>query len=578
MKENLKKLAKYYKPYLGTFILDMILAMMSAAVALVIPLVVRFITSKVAYMSANEALSRIMIIVGVLFVLVLIQWGCNYYISNYGHVMGAKIEYDMRAEIFNHYQKLSYSFYDDQKVGQLLSRITSDLFDITELLHHGPENITISLIKIIGALCILSSIDLRLTIAAFVLIPFMLLFAYVLNKRMKRAFKRNRVRIGEINAQIEDNLSGIRVVKSFANEDIECEKFKKGNDLFLESKRDSYHYMGMYNAGLTAFTTMINVIVIAAGGIGIAKGWVNITDFVTFLLYINIFTEPVKVLIDFTEQFQNGYTGFERFQEILAIHPDIEDKKDAVELKDVKGDITFENVSFQYEENTEKVLNHISLNVPAGAYMALVGSSGAGKSTLCSLIPRFYDVTGGAVKIDGKDVRDLTLKSLRDHIGIVQQDVYLFVGTVFDNIRYGKPDATREEVIEAAKNANAHEFIMSLPNGYETDIGQRGIKLSGGQKQRLSIARVFLKNPPILIFDEATSALDNESEKVVQDSLEKLAKNRTTFVIAHRLSTIKNAEKIIVLSEDGIEESGTHEELMDRKGTYEKLYNMQFHK
>ena len=309
MKENLNKLAKYYKPYLGTFILDMILAMMSAAVALVIPLVVRFITSKVAYMSANEALSRIMIIVGVLFVLVLIQWGCNYYISNYGHVMGAKIEYDMRAEIFNHYQKLSYSFYDDQKVGQLLSRITSDLFDITELLHHGPENITISLIKIIGALCILSSIDLRLTIAAFVLIPFMLVFAYVLNKRMKRAFKRNRVRIGEINAQIEDNLSGIRVVKSFANEDIECEKFKKGNDLFLESKRDSYHYMGMYNAGLTAFTTMINVIVIAAGGIGIAKGWVNITDFVTFLLYINIFTEPVKVLIDFTEQFQNGYSG-----------------------------------------------------------------------------------------------------------------------------------------------------------------------------------------------------------------------------------------------------------------------------
>ena len=317
---------------------------------------------------------------------------------------------------------------------------------------------------------------------------------------------------------------------------------------------------------------------ILTGTVLIAKGSVDVSDLVTFMLYISVFTDPVRTLIDFTEQFQNGYTGFERFQEILAIQPDIEDKKDAVELKDVKGDITFENVSFQYEENTEKVLNHISLNVPAGAYMALVGSSGAGKSTLCSLIPRFYDVTGGAVKIDGKDVRDLTLKSLRDHIGIVQQDVYLFVGTVFDNIRYGKPDATREEVIEAAKNANAHEFIMSLPNGYETDIGQRGIKLSGGQKQRLSIARVFLKNPPILIFDEATSALDNESEKVVQDSLEKLAKNRTTFVIAHRLSTIKNAEKIIVLSEDGIEESGTHEELMDRKGTYEKLYNMQFHK
>ena len=336
--------------------------------------------------------------------------------------------------------------------------------------------------------------------------------------------------------------------------------------------------MGSYQAGLGAFTTLIQVSVILTGTVLIAKGSVDVSDLVTFMLYISVFTDPVRTLIDFTEQFQNGYTGFERFQEILTIHPDIEDKKDAVELKDVKGDITFENVSFQYEENTEKVLNHISLNVPAGAYMALVGSSGAGKSTLCSLIPRFYDVTGGAVKIDGKDVRDLTLKSLRDHIGIVQQDVYLFVGTVFDNIRYGKPDATREEVIEAAKNANAHEFIMSLPNGYETDIGQRGIKLSGGQKQRLSIARVFLKNPPILIFDEATSALDNESEKVVQDSLEKLAKNRTTFVIAHRLSTIKNAEKIIVLSEDGIEESGTHEELMDRKGTYEKLYNMQFHK
>ena len=523
MKENLKKLAKYYKPYLGTFILDMILAMMSAAVALVIPLVVRFITSKVAYMSANEALSRIMIIVGVLFVLVLIQWGCNYYISNYGHVMGAKIEYDMRAEIFNHYQKLSYSFYDDQKVGQLLSRITSDLFDITELLHHGPENITISLIKIIGALCILSSIDLRLTIAAFVLIPFMLVFAYVLNKRMKRAFKRNRVRIGEINAQIEDNLSGIRVVKSFANEDIECEKFKKGNDLFLESKRDSYHYMGMYNAGLTAFTTMINVIVIAAGGIGIAKGWVNITDFVTFLLYINIFTEPVKVLIDFTEQFQNGYSGYERFLEILSVEPEIADKPDAKELTDVKGAITFD------------------------------------------------EVTGGSIKIDGTDIKDVTLKSLRDHIGVVQQDVYLFMGTIKENIRYGKPDATDEEVIQAAKLANAHDFIMSFENGYDTDIGQRGVKLSGGQKQRLSIARVFLKNPPILIFDEATSALDNESEQIVQESLEKLAKNRTTFVIAHRLTTIENAEEILMLTDEGIKERGTHEELMKLDGEYARM-------
>lgn len=568
MKENLKKLAKYYKPYLGTFILDMILAMMSAAVALVIPLVVRFITSKVAYMSANEALSRIMIIVGVLFVLVLIQWGCNYYISNYGHVMGAKIEYDMRAEIFNHYQKLSYSFYDDQKVGQLLSRITSDLFDITELLHHGPENITISLIKIIGALVILSTIDVRLTLTAFVLVPVMLVFAYFLNKKMKRAFKRNRVRIGEINAQIEDNLSGIRVVKSFANEDIECGKFKKGNDLFLESKKDSYHYMGMYNAGLTAFTTMINVIVIAVGGIGITRGWVNITDFVTFLLYINIFTEPVKVLIDFTEQFQNGYSGYERFLEILSVEPDIKEKPDAVELKDVKGEITFDNVSFRYKDGIEEVLSGISFNVTPGRYVALVGPSGAGKTTLCSLIPRFYEATEGNIRIDGKDIKDVTLKSLRDNIGVVQQDVYLFMGSIKENIRYGKPDATDEEVIAAAKLANAHEFIEAFENGYDTDIGQRGVKLSGGQKQRLSIARVFLKNPPILIFDEATSALDNESEQIVQESLEKLAKNRTTFVIAHRLTTIENAEEIFMLTDEGIKERGTHKELMELDGEY----------
>ena len=568
MKENLKKLAKYYKPYLGTFIIDMILAMMSAAVALVIPLVVRYITSKVAYMPAYEASKAIFTIVVILFVLVLVQWGCNYYMSNYGHVMGAKIEYDMRAEIFNHYQKLSYSFYDDQKVGQLLSRITSDLFDITELLHHGPENITISLIKIIGALVILSTIDVRLTLTAFVLVPVMLVFAYFLNKKMKRAFKRNRIRIGEINAKIEDNLSGIRVVKSFANEDIECGKFKKGNDLFLESKKDSYHYMGMYNAGLTAFTTMINVIVIAVGGIGITRGWVNITDFVTFLLYINIFTEPVKVLINFTEQFQNGYSGYERFLEILSVEPDIKEKPDAVELKDVKGEITFDNVSFRYKDGIEEVLSGISFNVTPGRYVALVGPSGAGKTTLCSLIPRFYEATEGNIRIDGKDIKDVTLKSLRDNIGVVQQDVYLFMGSIKENIRYGKPDATDEEVIAAAKLANAHEFIEAFENGYDTDIGQRGVKLSGGQKQRLSIARVFLKNPPILIFDEATSALDNESEQIVQESLEKLAKNRTTFVIAHRLTTIENAEEIFMLTDEGIKERGTHKELMELDGEY----------
>ena len=575
---NIKKMLSYYKPYMQVFWTDMFFATMSAAVALIIPLVVRYVTYNLVYHEPEEILHQALYIGIGLFILVAVDCYSKFYICNYGHVMGARIEYDMRAEIFAHYQKLSFSFYDDQKVGQLMSRITTDLFDISELMHHGPENIILSVIKIAGAFIILVNISPMLAVAAFAILPFMLAYAFLLNRKMRVAFRENRVKIADINAQIEDNLSGIRVVKSFANEEIENEKFRHGNDGFLKAKKNSYLYMGSYQAGLGAFTTLIQVSVILTGTILIAKGMINVSDLVTFVLYISVFTDPVRTLIDFTEQFQNGYSGFERFQEILAIQPDIEDKKDAVELRDVKGDITFDDVSFQYEENTEKVLNHISLNVPAGAYMALVGSSGAGKSTLCSLIPRFYDVTGGAVKIDGVDVRNVTLKSLRDHIGMVQQDVYLFVGTVFDNIRYGKPDATREEVIEAAKNANAHEFIMSLPNGYETDIGQRGIKLSGGQKQRLSIARVFLKNPPILIFDEATSALDNESEKVVQDSLEKLAKNRTTFVIAHRLSTIKNAEKILVLSEDGIEESGTHEELMARKGTYEKLYNMQFHK
>lgn len=577
-KGSLRKMLSYYKPYMGVFWTDMFFATLSAAIALVLPLVVRYVTNDLIYREPEVILHRAGYIAIGLIALVAIDCYSKFYISNYGHVMGAKIEYDMRAEIFNHYQKLSFSFYDDQKVGQLMSRITTDLFDISELMHHGPENIILSVIKIVGAFIILLNISPLLTLAAFAILPVMLAYAFFLNGKMNHAFKQNRIKIAEINSQIEDNLSGIRVVKSFANEEIENEKFRKGNDGFLAAKKNSYFYMASFHAGLGAFTTLIQVCVILAGIILIAHGKVSAGDLVTFILYISVFTDPVRTLIDFTEQFQNGYTGFERFQEILAIQPDIEDKKDAVELTDVKGDITFDNVSFQYEENTEKVLNHISLNVPAGSYMALVGSSGAGKSTLCSLIPRFYDVTGGAVKIDGKDVRDVKLKSLRDHIGIVQQDVYLFVGTVYDNIRYGKPDATREEVIEAAKNANAHDFIMSLPNGYETDIGQRGIKLSGGQKQRLSIARVFLKNPPILIFDEATSALDNESEKVVQDSLEKLAKNRTTFVIAHRLSTIKNAEKILVLSDNGIEEEGTHEELIAKKGTYEKLYMMQFHK
>ena len=574
MKENLKKLAKYYKPYLGTFILDMILAMMSAAVALVIPLVVRFITSKVAYMSANEALSRIMMIVGVLFVLVLIQWGCNYYISNYGHVMGAKIEYDMRAEIFNHYQKLSYSFYDDQKVGQLLSRITSDLFDITELLHHGPENITISLIKIIGALCILSSIDLRLTIAAFVLIPFMLVFAYVLNKRMKRAFKRNRVRIGEINAQIEDNLSGIRVVKSFANEDIEHNKFKKSNEAFLLSKRDNYRCMGSFMSSNLFFQGMMYLVTLVYGGYLIANGEMQTADLAMYALYIGIFISPIQILVELVEMMQKGLSGFRRFLDVMETESEITNAPDARELTDVKGHVSYEHVSFHYSDDNTPVLGDISIDIPAGKSVALVGPSGGGKTTICSLLPRFYDVTEGRITVDGKDIRSLTLKSLRNNIGTVQQDVYLFDGTIRDNIAYGKPGASDEEIIAAAKRASIHDFIMELPQQYDTYVGERGTRLSGGQKQRISIARVFLKNPPILILDEATSALDNESERWIQRSLEELSQNRTTITIAHRLSTIRDADEIIVITEDGIAERGTHEELLDMNGVYAAYYNM----
>ena len=574
MLENLKKLVSYYKPYKKVFMADMFFAIMASFIALLIPLVVRYVTAKVIYMPAEQVVKTMIIIAIVVGILILFQCYCNYYIANYGHVMGAKIEYDMRAEIFGHFQKLSFSFYDDEKVGQLMSRITSDLFDITELLHHGPENVTISVIKIIGALAILLSINVRLALIAFLLVPFMLVYAYFFNKKMKQAFRVNRIKIAEINAQIEDNLSGIRVVKSFANEDLENKKCKVGNDAFLEAKKNNYKYMGGYNSGLTAFTTMINLLVIVSGGLMITKDMISVTDLVTFLLYINIFTDPIKTLIDFTEQFQNGYSGYERFLQILSIEPEIKDSENAVSISNVKGDIKLEDVSFKYNDSSHRVLKHINLEVKAGSYVALVGSSGAGKTTLCNLIPRFYEATSGKITIDGKDIKDIKLKDLRDNIGIVQQDVYLFVGTVYDNIRYGRPDATREEVIAAAKEANAYNFIMSLPNGFETDIGQRGIKLSGGQKQRISIARVFLKNPPILIFDEATSALDNESEKIVQESMEKLAKNRTTMVIAHRLSTIRNAEKILVLTDKGIEEQGTHKELMDKHGIYYDLYNV----
>ena len=564
----------YYRPYKGLLALDLFFAVLGAGVSLVLPLIVRYITGTVIYEESGLAWQTIVRLSLLMGGLLLVELVCNFYITYWGHCMGARMEYGMRNDIFEHYQKLSFTFYDNQKVGQLMSRVTNDLFEITELLHHGPEDIIISLIKIVGALVILGQINQKLTLLTACFLPLILVFALYLNKRMKRVFKQNRVKMADINGQIEDNLSGIRVVKSFANEDIEMRKFREGNDRFLATKRRSYLYMGTYHSVLNAMLTAVTILVVLAGARFIIGGTMEIPDLITFLLYIANFTEPVKKLINFTEQFQNGYSGYTRFREIMDIQPDIADKKDAKELDSVKGTVEFRNVTFRYEEATEKVLDHINLTVPAGSYVALVGSSGGGKTTLCSLIPRFYDVTEGSVCIDGNDVRDVTLKSLRNQIGIVQQDVYLFAGTVMDNILYGRPDATREEVIQAAKNANAHDFIMELPDGYDTDIGQRGVKLSGGQKQRLSIARVFLKNPRILIFDEATSALDNESERIVQESLEKLAKERTTFVIAHRLSTIRNAERILVLTEDGIAEEGTHEELMNLHGVYEKLYNM----
>lgn len=574
MREKLKKLFAYYTPYKGLFYSDMFFAILGAAVTLVIPLIVRFITNEVIYFNAAEAKQAIFVLGAVMVGLVALEVFCNFYIAYFGHIMGAKMEADMRSDIFGHYQKLTFAFYDNQKVGHLLSRITTDLFDISELLHHGPEDLVISIIKIIGSFVILLTVNVKLALVAFAFIPVMAVFAFYFNGKMKMAFKRNREKIADINSQIEDSLSGIRVVKSFANENVEMKKFQVGNDNFVAAKKTSYKYMGIYNSGLGAMSTLITVIVLLSGVGMMLSGSIVVTDLITFLLYINNFTEPVKKLVTFTEQFQNGYSGFERFLEVLSIAPDIADEPDAVSLKQVEGDIEFHSVSFYYENEKDKVLDKMNLKVKAGDYIALVGPSGVGKTTLCSLIPRFYEVAEGGIYLDGMDIRHIKLEELRNHIGIVQQDVYLFAGSIMDNIRYGKPDATDKDVIRAAKNANAHEFIMNFPEGYDTDIGQRGVKLSGGQKQRLSIARVFLKNPEILIFDEATSALDNESEKVVQQSMENLAKNRTTFVIAHRLSTIRNAQRILVMTEKGIEEEGTHEELLEKHGVYAGLYNM----
>ena len=577
MSERSKKFLSYYRPYLKLFLADMFCAMIAAGITLVFPMIIRYITGTV--LIADNFEMGIIYKLGIfMVVLVIVEYLCNYFVAYQGHVMGVYMERDLRNELFQHYQKLSFSFYDEQKTGQLMSRLTNDLFSLTELYHHGPEDIVISFIKFFGAFIILATINLKLTLIVFAFIPVMGAFIYYYNRKMKRAFKRNKQRVGDINARIEDNLSGIRVVKSFGNESHEIIKFHDENSRYVSSKKNSYFYMGKFHSGLGAFTSMVTVAAVFFGAIFISNDGLNTADLIAFLLYINNLIDPVKKFINFTEQFQDGITGFERFMEILEIEPDIKDKKDAHNLLDVKGAIEYRHVGFRYNQKSDYVLKDIDLKVAPGEYIALVGSSGEGKTTICSLLTRFYEVSEGDIFIDGQNIKDIKLNSLRQNIGIVQQDVYLFAGTILDNIRYGRFDATDEEVIEAAKKANAHDFIMELPDGYDTDCGQRGVKLSGGQKQRLSIARVFLKNPPILIFDEATSALDNESEHIVQQSLESLAKNRTTLVIAHRLSTIKNAKRICVLSTKGIEEEGTHDELLAKNGQYATFYKMQFNK
>lgn len=570
----IKRFLPYFGKYKGILIFDLVCASLTTVCDLVFPLIVRNITDLAV--SDPAALTIAFIVkLGVLYLILrLLDAAANFYMQNTGHVMGAKIETDMRRDLFSHLQKLSFSYFATHKVGQIMSRITSDLFDITEFAHHGPEEFFIAGLKITVSFVILFGIDPLLTIIVFAVLPFIFIFVKFFNTRMRRAFKDQRVQVGEINSQVEDSLLGIRVVKSFANEQIEKDKFDQGNREFLRLKKLGYLYMGGFGSTNRFFEGVMYLTVVVAGSLFLMKGSISAGDFTAYLLYVSSLFASIRTIIQFTEQFQRGMTGIERFCEIMDAPQDIIEKPDAKELKNVKGEIDFNNVTFHYSDDDTEVLSGIDLHVPSGTSVALVGPSGGGKTTMCNLIPRFYDVTEGKITIDGIDIKDVTLRSLRSSIGVVQQDVYLFSGTVFDNIEYGKPGASREEVIEAAKAAGAHEFISSLPDGYDTYVGERGVKLSGGQKQRISIARVFLKNPPILILDEATSALDNESEKIVQESLERLAAGRTVLTIAHRLTTIKNSDKILVLTDKGIEEEGTHKELIKKGGIYSHLYSM----
>jgi ATP-binding cassette subfamily B protein len=576
MRFPVKKFFSYYKPYLTVFFSVLACAFIVSAVTLTFPLLVRYITKDVLEGDLSIALSKVYWIGGLMLVLVAVQNIGNYFVDYKGHEIGARMERDLRSELFTHMQKLSFSFYDKEKTGQLMSRITNDLLLLSELYHHGPEDYVKYLVRFIGAFVILFFINAPLTIAVFCFLPFLGVFALYFNKMLNRALRSNKERIGDVNAQAEDSLSGIRTVKSFANEQIEVEKFDRENNRFLHSRKRTYQAEALLYNSFETIIQLITITVIIFGSASIVNNTLDLADLITFLLYISFMIEPIQRLTHMSTQLQEGITGFQRFMEIMNLRPAIENKPNPVTLSEVSGEIEFNRVSFRYEEHLNNVIQNLSLRILPGEYVALVGPSGAGKTTLCSLIPRFYDVTDGDVFLDGVNVRDIDLESLRNNIGIVQQDVYLFAGTVMENIRYGDPAASDNEIIEAAKLANAHDFIMNLPKGYSSEIGQRGVKLSGGQKQRLSIARVFLKNPPILILDEATSALDNESESIIKESLELLAKGRTTIVIAHRLSTIRNAKRIIVLTEDGIAEQGNHNSLLACDGSYARLYSKQF--